>query len=181
MVGGRAVLPALPEGQVDVQHGRALQLQLQVVPGRPAAIPRVDPDRIGVAEMLGVITAAAGQVNAADEGDAADGVVRAVDDQELLVVAAEAAHPLVSDQLPAGPVDQGAQDPDGVLVEPDQGRMRAPQQSPDGHPAAGEGGQQRPQLATGAGQLAGGVDAPVGQVTQSPAPSSDSSSCRRPK
>jgi hypothetical protein len=75
VVGWGAILPAFPEGEVDVQHGRTVHLQLQVVPGRPAAIPRVDPDRIGVAEMLGVVAAAAGQVDAADEGDAAPGPV----------------------------------------------------------------------------------------------------------
>jgi hypothetical protein len=119
-----------------------VELQLQVVPGRPPAVPRVDPDRIGVPEMVGAVTAAAGQVDPAHERDAAPGPVGEVDDQQLLVVAAEAAHPLVGHQLPAGAVDHRAQDPVGVLVEPDQGRVGAPQQPPDGHPAAGEGGQQ---------------------------------------
>jgi hypothetical protein len=126
MVAGGAVLPALPEGVVDVEHGRAAQLQLEVVPGRPAAIARVDADRVGVAEMPGVVTTAPGQVDATDEGDAAVGVVGAVDDQQLLVVAAEAAHPLVGHQLPAGPVDQRAQRTVGVLVEVDEGRVGAP-------------------------------------------------------
>ena len=55
--------------------------------------------------MIRGVGAAAGQVDPADERDAADGVVRAVDDQQLLVVAAEATDPLVCHQLPAGPVD----------------------------------------------------------------------------
>ena len=38
VVGGCAVLPAFPEGEVDVQDGRASQLQLQVMPGRPAPV-----------------------------------------------------------------------------------------------------------------------------------------------
>jgi hypothetical protein len=164
MVAGSAVLPALPEGVVDVQDDRAAQLQLEVVPGRPSAVAGVDPDRVGVAEMPGVVTTAAGQVDATDEGDAAVRIVGAMDDQQLLVVAAEAAHPLVGDQLPPGPVDQRAHHPVGVLIEPDQGRMGAPQQPPDGHSAAGEGSQQRPQLAARAGQLASGVDAPVGPI-----------------
>jgi hypothetical protein len=168
VVAGGVVLPALPEGVVDVQHGRAAQLQLEVVPGRPPAVAGVDPDRVGVAEMPGVITTAAGQVDAADEGDAGLGIVGAVDDQQLLVVAAEAAHPLVGHQLPSGPVDQRAQHPVGVLVEVDEGRVGAPQEPADGHPAPRQPGQQRAQLAPGTGQLAGGVDPPVGQVDPVP-------------
>jgi hypothetical protein len=94
----------------------------------------------------------------------APGIVRPVDDQELLVVTAEPAYPLVGHQLPAGPVDQHAQDPVGVLVEPDQGRVGTPEQPPDGHPAAGQPGQQRAEPGVRTGQLAGGVDAPVGQI-----------------
>jgi hypothetical protein len=111
-----------------------------------------------------VVAAAAGQVDAAHERDAAPGLVRAVDDQQLLVVAAEAAHPLVGHQLPAGPVDHGAEDPVGVLVEVDQRRVRAPQQPADADAVAGQPGQERAELGARAVQLAGGVDAPVGQV-----------------
>jgi hypothetical protein len=87
-----------------------------------------------------------------------------VDDQELLVVTAEPAHPLVGYQLSTGPVDQRAQHPVGVLVEPDQGWVGSPQKPADGHPVPCQSGQQRAELAARAGQLAGGVDAPVGQV-----------------
>ena len=52
MVAGRVVLPAFPEGEVDVQDGRAAQLQLHVVPGRPPPIAGVDADRIAVALMV---------------------------------------------------------------------------------------------------------------------------------
>jgi hypothetical protein len=87
-----------------------------------------------------------------------------VDDQELLVVAAKPAHPLVGHQLAAGPIDQRAQHPVGVLVEPDQGRVGAPQQPPDSHTAAGQPDQQRTELASRTGQPTGGVDTPIGQV-----------------
>jgi hypothetical protein len=164
MVGWCVVLPPFPEGEVDIQDGRPVNLQLQVVPRRSAPVARVDPDRIRVAPVVGAVSAAAGQVDPAHEGDAAPRIVRPVDDQELLVVAAESAHPLVGYQLPAGSVDQRAQHPVGVLVEAHQGRVGTPQQPADGHAAAGQPGQQRAEFGARAGQLAGGVDAPVGQV-----------------
>jgi hypothetical protein len=158
-----------------------VQLQLQVVPGRPAAIARVDPDRVGVPEMVGVVAAAAGQVDAADEGDAADRIVRAVDDQQLLVVAAEATDPLVGHQLPAGPVDQGAQDPVGVLVEVDQGRVGAPQRPPDGHSAAGQPHQQRTSSLPGPASWRLASMRQSARYSQSPASSFERSWCRRAK
>jgi hypothetical protein len=97
VVGWRAVLPALPERQVDVQDRGAAHLQLQVVPGRPSAVSGVNANRVGVALMVGSVGAAARQVDPADERDAAPGVSGEVDDQELLVVAAEPAYPLVGD------------------------------------------------------------------------------------
>ena len=64
----------------------------------------------------------------------------------------------------AGSVDERAHDPIGVLVEVDEGRVGAPQQPTDGHAAAGLPDQKRTELAARTGQLAGGVDAPVGQI-----------------
>ena len=148
MVAGGAVLPALPEGEVDIQHGRAAQLQLEVVPGRPPTVAGVDPDRVGVAEMPGVVTTAAGQVDATDEGDAAVGVVGAV----------------VGHQLPPARLTSVLSTRLASWLNRTRAGWERHSSPPDGHSAAGEGGQQRPQLAARAGQLAGGVDAPVGQV-----------------
>jgi hypothetical protein len=159
-----AVLPAFPEGEVDVEDRGALQLRLEVAPGRAEAVAGVDPDGVGVADVLRVIAPAARQVDAAQKRDAAAGILWEMDDQELLVVAAEPAHSLVGDQLPAGTVYQSAEHAVRVLVEPDQRRVRPPQQPPDRDASPCEVRQQRTQLAARPGQQPGGVDAPVGQV-----------------
>jgi hypothetical protein len=75
----RVVLPALLEGQVHVEHGRAAQLLLEVEPGRVRPVAGIDPDRIAITAVLGRVGAAAGQVNSAEERNAADGPVRHVD------------------------------------------------------------------------------------------------------
>ena len=70
-------------------HGRASNLRLDVVPGRPTSIePRREVHRLRVAGVVVVVAAAQPEVDAADEGDV---VVRAAgvpDDDKLLVVTA---------------------------------------------------------------------------------------------
>jgi hypothetical protein len=98
------VLPAFPEAEGQVPDRWPAQLQLDVVPGRPGPVLTVHLDRLGVALMPGVVAAAMGEVDAAGEGHVLVGVGPVHQDQ-LLVMGAGAADPLVEQDLAPGLVD----------------------------------------------------------------------------
>ncbi|MFL5881130.1 MAG: hypothetical protein ACJ782_13785 [Actinomycetota bacterium] len=85
-----------------------------------------------------------------------------MDDQQLLVVAAEAAHPLVDEDMPARLIHRRADHSVGILVEADG--VGAPEQPPYGHPASGEVGQPPAQLDPAAVEADSRIHAPPGQI-----------------
>src|SRR5206468_3354130 len=87
-VGGRDA--ALAEGQGEVADGRSAYLDLYVVPGRALAVDLGKVHRLRVAGVVGVVTAAAGQVDAAQKRNVAFRLARLLGDDQLLVVRATA-------------------------------------------------------------------------------------------
>ena len=82
-----------------------------VVPGRGVAVLRRHLERLRVAEVLGVVAAGVAQVDAADVGDVALGVVAVADHDQLLVVRAARAHPHVEQRLGAARLELPAEQP----------------------------------------------------------------------
>ena len=82
------VLPALTEDRLDVVDRRALDRDLDVVPGRVLAVLLGERLRLRVATVVGVVAAVVGEVHATDERDVAGRVVAVADHRELLVVRA---------------------------------------------------------------------------------------------
>jgi hypothetical protein len=140
------VLPALPEGQVQVAHGRAAHLQLGVVPSGTGAKARVELDRLGITQMALVVAAAVAQVDPADEGHVVVLAPAVAQHHQLLVLGARAPHPLVEHDLPTGLVDDLAQVQVLLLAEVGARWVGAPQQPAHVHAAFGQVGERRAEL-----------------------------------
>jgi hypothetical protein len=140
-----------------------VQLELEVVPGRPWPVAGAQLDRLRVTLVALVVAPAVAQVDPAHEGQVALGVAGVADDDELLVVAAGRPDPLVQEDLAAGLVDHLAELEGFLLAELVAG-MGAPQQPADLHAPLGQLGQERPQLGAVVVQVLVGVAAPVGEV-----------------
>ena len=155
------VVPPLGEGVEHVRDGRTADLRHRVVPRRGLAVPVVEGCCLRVAGVGGVVAPAVAQVDAADERDVLLGSALAAHDEELLVVRAALAHPLVEQRLAAALVDDPAEVAVLLAVEP--ARVGAPHQRPHLDVARGRVTEQlgdgRPVL----GQPLVGVAAPVGE------------------
>ena len=101
----RRVVPALGEAPRQVVDRRAVELELEVVPGGLHAVVRVvELDDLGISEMIAIVSTAVTEVDAPDERDVARRVV-VLDDDELLVMAPAPPDPMVEEHLSAGLVD----------------------------------------------------------------------------
>ena len=98
-------MPPLGERPREVVDRRTADLELQVVPRRALAVVLVvELDRLRITAVVVVVATAVAEVDAADERDVAGRIV-APHDEELLVVAAAAADPVVEQHLTARLVD----------------------------------------------------------------------------
>ena len=139
----RGVLPPLAEGGLDVEHRRPLDRHVHVVPRRTPPERRRHRDDLVVALVVDVVAAAVAQVDAAEVGDVAGGVVAVPQHDELLVVRAAGAHPHVAQALAPRLVDLDAEQPRLLGVEAELVPVRAPQQPAHVGPAPGRGGERR--------------------------------------
>src|SRR5262245_59628851 len=103
---GCRILPQLPEGVGEVADDRTMKLELHVVPARSLPVVLVHGHRLLVASVALIVATAVTEVDAARECDIVGGPSRATDDEQLLMVTAEQAHPLVEQHLTAGLVDR---------------------------------------------------------------------------
>ena len=132
MVERGRVFPPFTKG---VRRGRRSPGRVPRVARRATAdVPRTAAeivDRLHVAEVAIVVAAPMTEIDATHERDIRGRLARASDDQELLVVTAATAHPLVEKYLAAGAV-HCLGEPDIVLLcEVCLARMRTPQQPTD--------------------------------------------------
>ena len=72
----RWVVPAFVERVRDVADDRALQLELEVVPGRSTSVPLVEFDGLHVAGVTGIVVATMAEVDTADERHIVVGTLR---------------------------------------------------------------------------------------------------------
>src|ERR1039457_4859461 len=100
-----AAVPALPEGVLEVMHGWATYLGLDVVPGRPRAVGVGEFHHLRVAGVLRVVIAAVTQVDPPDERDVARRIAGTTHHDQLLVMAAPPAGPGIEQNLTAVLVD----------------------------------------------------------------------------
>ncbi len=121
------VLPPLAEDRLDVVHGRSGDGGHDVVPRRGVAVLRRHRrQRLRVAVVGGVVATGVAQVDAADVGDVAGGVVAVTDHHHLLVVRAAQTHPHVEQRLGTAVLEVLAQTAVGVGREAEPGGVRAP-------------------------------------------------------
>ena len=171
-------LPGQPAGQgggiplsraehvLDVPNGWAVDLDLDVVPrgtGRVSAGERLG---LRIAAMVGVVSSAVREVDAAEKGDVVLGSLRMAADDEFLAVAAERPHALVKHHFAADVVDVLRQVAVLLAQESQPVQVRALQQNPDQGAAAGG---RRHHLSDGqavVGQPFVRVTAPVGEEHQ---------------
>ena len=77
-----------------------MDLDLHVVPRRSGTVAVIVELRgLRITAVVFVVVAAVAQVDATDERDVVGRIVRVADDDELLVMAAAAPHPLVEQDL----------------------------------------------------------------------------------
>ena len=93
----RGVLPALTERVIEVAHRRASDADLDVMPRGVFAVPVVHLLGLHVAEMALVVPAAVAQVDPAHERHVGAPCVCVTDQDQLLMVGACSAHPLIEE------------------------------------------------------------------------------------
>jgi hypothetical protein len=113
--------------------------------------------------MVGVVATAVAEIDPPGEGDVLRRVLVMPQDDELLVVAAHPAHPLVQDHLPTAVLDLGVEGAVGLLVQLQAIHVRAPDQPAHAHaPLDRVGEELRDRGALVAQQLIG-ITPPVGE------------------
>jgi hypothetical protein len=134
-----AGVPALPESVLEVVHGVAAHLGLDVVPGWPRAISAGEGHHLRIARVLRVVIAAVAKVDSADECDVAGRRAGMTHHDQLLVMAACPAGPGIEQHLTSVLVDLPDELRVGLLGLLQQLGMRAPQQAEDqDFPARGQ-------------------------------------------
>ena len=102
MVERGRVFPSLPERPGQIGDSRATYLQLDVMPRWARSIAGIEVDRLRVTIVGLVVAPAVTQVDPTDEGDIVIRRIRVAGDEQFLVVASVASHPLVEQDLTAG-------------------------------------------------------------------------------
>ena len=136
MVERGRVVPPLAEGEGEIPDRRALDLELDVVPRRPFAVPVVDVDGLGIAPVVLVVVAAVAQIDAADEADVIVLPARVPQQDELLMMRPAPAHPFVEQDLGARVVDRLGEVDGLLLAHPHLVGVRTPDQTPARRPRA---------------------------------------------
>ncbi len=160
-------LPTLPEDGLHVVDGRPLDRHLDVVPRRVRAVLLGERLGLRVTAVRGVVPPVVGQVDPADEGHVAGGVVTVPDHDELLVVGAARAHAHVEQHLGASLLQLLAE----VTVlggeEPGLVQVRAPHQPVHGDATLVRAGEHLDHLAARLpGELFVAIALPVGEENQ---------------
>ena len=155
------------EDRLHGVHGRALDRDLDVVPGRAVAVLLGERLRLRVTGVVGVVAAVVREVDAADVGHVAGRVVAVADHHELLVVRPAGAHAHVEQHLGAAVLQLLPEVP--VLGGEEAGLVEvgAPHQPAHVDPALVGPAEDLGDLAAGvAGQPLVGVALPVGEQHQ---------------
>ena len=114
------ILPAFPEGPFEVDHGRALDSNLYVMPGGQASVHRAERARLLVTLVVAVVLASVAEVDPAHVGHVLVGTSPVPQHDQLLVVGAAGAHPHVQQAFPTGDLDLLAEEPVLPLVQLDR-------------------------------------------------------------
>jgi hypothetical protein len=89
------IFPSFPEREIEFGNGGSTDLKLDVVPGRTAAVSRVQLEGLIVSAVIGVISATMTEVDSPDERDISLKERGMADEDHLLVVRTAAAHSLI--------------------------------------------------------------------------------------
>ena len=127
------VAPAFAERVLQIRDGRPVHLGLDVVPGWALPVHRRHRLRLRVASVVRVVPTAVREVDAAHEGDRLPLRVGRAEHDQLLVVGAAGAHPLVEQYLAPGGVHAVADLLVLLLVHPDLIEVGAPDQATHEH------------------------------------------------
>ncbi len=160
------VLPAFAEGGFDIADGRAVDRELDVVPGRARPVGRGERLAERVAPVCGVVATAVTQVDAADESDVPLGPSRVTQYDGLLMVRTAGAHPHVEQAFSARRSDLLTEVTVLAFAELEAVQVRTPDQPLDDDSALGRRTQHLSDLATGAVEPFVWIAAPVGEQQQ---------------
>jgi len=163
MVQRGRIVPALPERLREIADGRASNLELEIVPGWRATVPRVELDGLRVAVMSFVVAAAPAEVDAPDERDVLVFSTGMPKDDELLMVTASSPNPLVEQDRTPGLAHHLHQVEVLLLAELLLVGVRAPHESAHVDAGATQTGEDRPDLRARAVQELLGVTSPIGE------------------
>ena len=164
MVERGRVLPSLPERPRQIPDRRAVDLQLDVVPRRSWSVAGIELDRLLVTLMRLVVPPAVAEIDAAGEGDILIRRVRMAGDEQLLVMAAVAAHPLVEQHLTAGLVHRLDEMKVRLLAEVSFVGMGTPDETTYVDASLSELGQHAGDLGAGTVEPFVRIATPVGEV-----------------
>ena len=153
------------------------------MPRRLFPVPGIHVYRLRVSPVIGVVPAAVGKVDSANERDVPRRVVTAADDEQFLVMAAEEAHPLIQQHLAAGVIDLAAEELIGPVTHGGRDALSvgSPDQAAHFHSRPGQPCQQLTDRRSV--RVSRSSPSPRQSVnhTRSPACRADSSSCSRAK
>ena len=169
-VGGQRsiVLPALPEGRLDVVDRGAPDGDLDVVPRRVRAVLGSDGQGLGIAPVTVVVAPRVAEVDAPGVGDVPGRVVAVPQHHELLVVGTTGANSHVPQAFPAVRLQGLAQLEGPLRVEAELAPVRPPQQPAHVDPAPQRRDQDVDEGVAGVVELLVGVAAPVHEVDPVP-------------
>ena len=139
---GVVIVPPLAERLDKIDHGRTVNLGLDIVPGRFRAVSRVEPFCLLVASVSLVVTASVTQIDATDEGQIVFVTAGVEQQNELLVVRPTPSDASIQKHDPTSIVHDAGKIARLRLVETEHLRMGAPQQPTDLDAACRETGQQ---------------------------------------
>src|SRR5689334_3487306 len=157
------VIPALAKGDVEIADCRSPYFQLDVMPRRSGAIALVEFDRLAVPGVARVVTSTMTQVDAAHEPDVFVRDPRALNDDELLMVAAASSHAFIENGLSARVIDDRRQVGVALLREVRLPRVRPPQQPSDVYAPMRDAGEHATNFGTRSIEAFIAVALPIGE------------------
>ena len=157
------IVPPLAERLDEIDHGRTVNLRLDVVPRRFRTVGRVEPFCLRVASVSAVVTSAVAQVDAAHESHIVFVAAGVQQQHQLLVVRPATPDPRIQQHDATGFIHDPGEIARLPLVETEYLRMRAPQEPPDLDTPLGEAREQAAEPRTSRFQEFIGVPSPIGQ------------------
>ncbi len=123
------IVPPLHERPQQITNHRPADLQSNIVPRRPIAVPRIHRRLLRIPQMPGIVPALVTQIDPAHEGHVPRRITPMPDHEQFLMMGRQPPDPLIEQHLRTGLVELGPEQLVLLRVERQVIRMRPPEQS----------------------------------------------------